>query len=697
MVQCTQGVSRNLRAGRVSCIVEAVRVVVLAMNAVAAVLAPPWLAAPALGHPASSDECEPSWSEGLFCVPGVNFTVRTALTWDDGTGEALYVGGLFSVAGCTRARSVVRWDGTTWTALGEGVPSTVYALAVFDDGLGGGPALCAGGQFTTAGGAPAAFIARWDGTTWSPLGEGMNGRVNALTVHDDGTGRGPALYAAGQFTTAGGIPASRIARWDGSTWSPVSDGIGGVVHALNVFDDGSGSGPALYAGGTFGTAGGMPASRIARWDGSTWSPLSSGVDGAVSALAVIDHGTGDGPVLYAGGGSSAAGFPSAHFVARWDGSDWSPLGAGTNGPVNALTVYDDGAGGGPALYAGGSFDTAGGVPANRIARWDGSGWSPLGAGILGSVRALAVIDDDAGAGPALYAGGIFGTAGGTSTNFVARWDGTTWSALGTGLNGPVHALAFFDDGSGNGPALYAGGHFTSAGGVSASRIARWDGTSWSALGSGTDYTVRALAVFDDGSGNGPSLYVGGEFTMADGIPSPNIARWDGLTWSALDSAPDHWVYALTVFDDGTGGGPALYAGGDFTAAGGVSARSIARWDGSAWSALGSGLTDGGGTGTHVYAMSPFADGRGGAPALFAGGGFGTAGGSPSHAIARWQACPPRACPADLTQTGAVGIDDLVMVLDAWGTDGSDGTDLTDDGVVGFQDVLVLLAAWGPCP
>ena len=67
-------------------------------------------------------------------------------------------------------------------------------------------------------------------------------------------------------------------------------------------------------------------------------------------------------------------------------------------------------------------------------------------------------------------------------DYIAKWDGSSWAALGSGLNGSVHALTVFDDGGG--PALYAGGSFTSAGGVAASRIAKWDGSSWAALGSG---------------------------------------------------------------------------------------------------------------------------------------------------------------------------------------------------------------------
>ncbi len=89
----------------------------------------------------------------------------------------------------------------------------VEALTVFDDGA--GPGLYAGGHFSTAGGALANGIAKWDGTTWTPLGSGMNvsssRAVTSLTVFDDGTGR--ALYAGGSFTTAGGIASRGIAKW----------------------------------------------------------------------------------------------------------------------------------------------------------------------------------------------------------------------------------------------------------------------------------------------------------------------------------------------------------------------------------------------------------------------------------------------------------------------------------------------------
>src|ERR1039458_7092512 len=268
---------------------------------------------------------------------------------------------------------------------------------------------------------------------------------------------------------------------------------------------------------------------------------------AVSALAV------SGTDLYAGGGCARAGGVTANGIAKWDGSTWSALGSGMNGPVSALAVS------GTDLYAGGYFTETGGVGANNIAKWDGSAWSALGSGMsgYGYVFALAV------SGTNLYAGGWFTSAGGVSANDIAKWDGSVWSALGSGLNGRVRALAV------SGTDLYVGGSFTEAGGVGANYIAKWDGSSWSALGSGMNSTVSALAV------SGTDLYAGGGFTTTGGVAANYIAKWDGWTWSALGlgiGAADYpAAYALAA--DGAGH---LLVGGSFTQAGTNAASCIAQ-------------------------------------------------------------------------------------------------------------------------
>jgi Immunoglobulin I-set domain len=347
-------------------------------------------------------------------------------------------------------------------------------------------------------------------------------------------------------------------------WGPLGSGTDDIVITLTVFDDGSG--PSLYAGGRFTTAGGVSANNIAKWDGSSWSSLGMGTDGIVWAMVVFDDGSG--PDLYVSGQFATAGGVSVNGIARWDGTGWSPLGVGMDDDVTALTVFDDGSG--PALYAGGNFTMAGGIPANDMAKWNGTSWSPLGQGTEGfGINVLAVFDD--GSGSSLYAGGHITRAGGTVANHIARWNGISWSALSSGTNGQVIALAAFDDSSG--PALYAGGQFTIAGGTIANRICRWDGVSWSPVGSGMDSIVSALTVFDDGTSS--ALYAGGSFTMAGGIAANRVARWDGTLWSPIGVGTNDSVLAMTFFDDGIR--PGLHAAGYFTSAGGNTVSRIAGW------------------------------------------------------------------------------------------------------------------------
>ena len=334
--------------------------------------------------------------------------------------------------------------------------------------------------------------------SWSPLGAGLNGEVWALTE------MGGNLYVGGQFTTAGGASANYIAKWNGTSWSQlgsgITNGLNGGVYALAVM------GGKLFAAGYFTTAGGVTATNIAQWDGTSWSPLGTGLVAysAVEALAVI------GTDLYVGGGFSTADGGPGNLIAKYNTltSVWSPLGSGMNDRVNSLTVV------GTDLYAGGQFTSAGGVSANFVAKWNGSNWSALGTGMDLSVGgSLGVLGGN------LYAGGVFTSAGGNSANRVAKWDiaNSIWSSVGTGINNGmndgVEGFAVM------GTDLYASGGFMTAGGVSANRVAQWNGSTWSPLGTGMNNGVWRLAAI------GQNLYAGGIFTTAGGLSANYIAKW----------------------------------------------------------------------------------------------------------------------------------------------------------------------------
>ena len=521
-----------------------------------------------------------AWSGGT----GTDYSVKAVAVDTHGN---LYVGGEFATAGGEPASFVARWNGVSWSALGSGVNGVVYALALDSSGN-----LYVGGNFTTAGGITVNRIAKWDGTSWSALGSGVSGSVRALKFDASGN-----LYVGGYFTTADGVTVNRIAKWNGTSWSALGAGVGSTGVGALAFDA-SGN---LYVGGHFTTAGGISANRIAKWNGTSWSALGAGISpggsGGISVNALAFDASGN---LYAGGSFYSAGAVTANHIAKWNGSTWSALGSGMGMSVNALLVDASG-----NVYAGGwFFSTGSGVPVSRIAKWNGSSWAALAEEVENVVFALTA--DAAGT---IFAGGFFGTAGKKICNNIASFNGTSWRSYGTGFDGDVHAVAA--DASGN---LYVGGDFTTIGGGTANFIARWDGISWSSLSTGMNGKVSTLIV--DASGN---LIAGGDFTSAGGVTVNRVAQWNGTSWSALGSGMNSSIYSLGI--DGSGN---VYAGGAFTTAGGSAANRIAMWNGSGWSALGSGVDD------SVSAITIDASGT-----LYAGGNFITAGGVTVNRVAKW--------------------------------------------------------------
>ncbi len=264
-----------------------------------------------------------------------------------------------------------------------------------------------GGVFTNAGGVGANSIARWNGASWSALGAGIPGSVQAIAV------RGKDVFAGGNFTMdLGGGTATNIAHWDGSTWlalpglSFAGTSNSFFVNAIAVHSND------VYVGGSFfaGNFSGQRSTNIVRNDGIDWMPLGSGVNSNVNAIVV------SGSEVYVGGRFTDASGVSANRIAKWDGSNWSALGAGVS-TVSVLSIAVLGSN----VYVGGSFTNAGGVPVNRLAKWDGSSWSGLGSGLSmlpgnPSAASLAISGDD------LYMAGTFIGAGQKASLYFARWN-----------------------------------------------------------------------------------------------------------------------------------------------------------------------------------------------------------------------------------------------------------------------------------
>ncbi|RPI22880.1 MAG: hypothetical protein EHM61_21140 [Acidobacteria bacterium] len=250
-------------------------------------------------------------------------------------------------------------------------------------------------------------------------------------------------------------------------------------------------------------------------------------------------------------------------------ANWSDVfhfpGPGFNARVAAVAVDQTG-----KLYAGGYFGAAAGVTLNGVGKWDGASWSPLGTGVSitgASGDVYSLLFDSAGN---LYAGGYFSSAGGVPAENIAKWNGTGWSALGLGLNGYVRALAM--DATGN---LYAAGYLWEGG----NHVAMWNGATWSSLPGEFSDEINTLAV--DAAGN---LYAGGHFQSVGSLTTNGIARWNGTGWSALGNGFPGSVNALAFDPAGI-----LYAGGDFEVTETNPFNHVAKWNGTSWSTVGAGL------------------------------------------------------------------------------------------------------------
>lgn len=257
-------------------------------------------------------------------------------------------------------------------------------------------------------------------------------------------------------------------------------------------------------------------------------------------------------------------------------------------------------------------------------------FGPLGAD--GIVYCQAIFDD--GSGPRLFIGGCFGSIDGAVMNGIAQWDGERWRRVGTPLQSAcVYAMCVHDDG--NGPQLYVGGQFTCPE-AQTSNIARWDGTRWTSLGPPPNSRVLALASYDDGAG--AALFCGGWFSTFGTTEARGIARWADSTWTSVQGMVANRTNAFAVFDDGLSERPALYAAARFGFAplGTVQQGSvIARWDGNTWSSPTSPGLDLE-VAFDVNAMTVHTDAQG--PALWATGqGLRPPGSRVPSALARWDA------------------------------------------------------------
>jgi len=385
---------------------------------------------------------------------------------------------------------------------------------------------------------------------WWQRGPSYNDGIGSIVEWDDGSG--PAIYAAGDFSHAGGRQVNRVARWDGVRWSPLGNGLerlSGMVdlvvyrnELISIYNTYSGDDQKIY---------------ISRWDGIEWKPLSNiPVEGFQKSIVVHED------KLYVGGrgivaneaGPDAVSTPAA--LVYWDGQQWRhDAGLDPAFEVTSLTVHQG------DLYA--LADRSSYID---VYRKEGDQWVRLDGNYNRYVTALGSHGSDLVSGGGDYSG----YAG--RTGWVSRWDGRKWRLIGNGVHRPVTALRSYQG------QLYAGWQWS----FGDPRYSPWsylscfDGIDWRVVQTGATGTVLTVSEIEE------KLYVGGYFYRFK-LAVSSIFSYDGNNLIPLSEGFDDGIKMIAGYGDG------FIAAGGFVRAGDFLANGMAHWIDGKWRPLASGF------------------------------------------------------------------------------------------------------------
>jgi hypothetical protein len=419
-------------------------------------------------------------------------------------------------------------------------------------------------------------LAVWDGKQWAAPPGGAPDGV-AFELIDDGA----ELLVGGAFNRIGGVATSAVAAFDGKAWRPLSFP-GVAVYALARAPDGE-----LYAGGAFGNLS-EGAGGFARWTGTTWTLAAGGVVNRRFPGVVTDLVSHAGSLYVSGcfhtvgahGDMVSVVSPTiARFDGRWHSLDdgarlaiapwFEPRGCGDEGPqsvwdVSRQVMFSAG----DQLLLGGSFPGIAGTQSQAVIGYDGATWRAQGASGLGLGGSLDQIGVSSSCD--VWAAGQLSHVAGVATRArVVHFTGSAWQPIADTIPADASCLGFGVSPSGD---VALGCTIFPADGDVVGRVYRVNGDQLVQLGADQP-SIRVLSYGPDGT-----LWIGG------GDATGFVARLDGDAFTTVEDRFDGPVMQL----DPVGPREVLVAG-TFTQAGDVAASHIARWNGTAWSALGDGL------------------------------------------------------------------------------------------------------------
>lgn len=493
-----------------------------------------------------------SLGDGVKTLGIVNMSAK------DTVNNITYIGGSFKSVSGLPVANVAMYDGTSWSALGSGIQGTIITMKMINGEL------YVAGYIQSAGGIPVSNIAKWNGTTWSAVGQGLPYVIREIEYFQN------KIYITG-FPPS--TSTSYLASFDGTNWNTNLGSFDRNVNgmfvkgnelilygAFQLFNADTVNGLISYNGTSFyyypgSFRFGVPSAQlidttiyilnyskdtISYYNGSQWIPyyIDSTLDVSIEQLFSYHD-----SLCFVVDSNALLQSSSEYLILSKLNSNLSKENMlkmrrdrAQFNIQNILTLNDE-------IDVTGLLDHIEDTLAISYFHYDGSQWTNPGkvsgenyfdAWINSSIYSL-VKDSITGD---IYAAGSFLFAGITYSPNVARWDGTSWHAMSTGLSSRVVKLIFYNN------ELYAFGHFGRAGSTWVGRAAKWNGTTWEAIGSGFSGPVFDAIIFNN------ELYACGNFTSVDGVSANYIAKYNGTTWSPVgDNSLSESTIKMIVFNN----------------------------------------------------------------------------------------------------------------------------------------------------
>ncbi|WP_110517149.1 Ig-like domain-containing protein [Herpetosiphon llansteffanensis] len=472
------------------------------------------------------------WHDAAEGIEGIVFSLLS-------TPNGLYLGGAFGLNG--QGTSLIHWNGSQWQRVGGGLRGLVMDLEWANSQI------YVSGQFTSTLQPAVHNIAAWNGTTWNTFGTGIVSATHNLALVDD------QVYALSKSLNYPNPAQFQLHRWDATHWTTLStmqqESLNGSwLHypdavLLNYNQE-------LFAFGALRAVQAIPNSNqytwsdwALRWDGEYWLSMtpsgliSSGNEGPSVVL------TTDNEDLYALANKMHWNIAWATLAHLNPQNQWQSLVEYTYQPAlgnpQALQKYQQ------------SFFS---IYDNRLYQAGNNTWNAASNNYVSSL---------AQANNLLYVAGGFEQFNGVTAHNLVTWNGTQWQALNT--------PAAFDQ------VAIVEAHGNSVYISDGSQLARWDGVQWTTLAPNVT-NISEIEPTADG------VYIAGTFSSVAGVSAPKIAYWNGSTWSGLSGVIDGSISDLEMGADG------LYVAGNFRGlTNGIVSNGILRWDGAAWHGLAGGV------------------------------------------------------------------------------------------------------------